>query len=168
MKLRPWRLKDAAALVRISAHTMDEAPSGYLIADTTEHARELIAHYQLLPKCRGRIYAVWHHLHIIGYVQLLRLRDTLWEVGYYVDESMRNHGYMSEALHHVLLMIQADDEIQEVQARVLISNKASRKVLEHNHFIIHEAWDELLCYRLKLPQAVPALKEFPHSINKPI
>ncbi len=147
MNLRPWRLKDASALVRISRHNMEEAPSGYLIADTEEHARELIVHYQLLPKSRGRIYAVWHHLCIIGYVQLLQLHETRWEVGYYMDESKRNHGYMKKALHCLLKQIQTDERIQEIQARVLKNNVASRKVLEYHDFILYEEWDDLLCYR---------------------
>lgn len=153
MKLRPWRLKDASALARISRHNMKDAPAGYLIADTEEHARELIVHYQLLPKSRGHVYAIWHHLHIIGYVQLLQLHETLWEVGYYIDEPMRNHGYMSEALHSLLNQIQTDENILEVQARVLKSNEASRKVLEHNDFVLYEVWDELLCYRRKMMNA---------------
>ena len=150
MHLAMWRILDASALVRISNHKMDEAPIGYLIPDTIEHAKTLIIHYQKLDPKLGMVYAIWNHLRIIGYIQLFHVKDSIWEVGYYIDMNYQNKGHMSAALAKLIKMVEKQHTFMIMQARVLKNNQASIQVLKHNGFLLINQWDDLLCYHRSL------------------
>ena len=66
----------------------------------------------------------------IGYVQLCRLDDGKWEIGYHIAKQFTGQGYASEAVKAFLPAMAQKLNIKEVYGICLTANLASVRVLE--------------------------------------
>ena len=71
----------------------------------------------------------------MGYVQLAKTEEG-WEIGYHIAKIYAGNGYATRAVSLFLGHIKEHAQIKEILAIVLISNKASRRVLEKCGFNI--------------------------------
>jgi len=66
----------------------------------------------------------------IGYVQLCRLDDGKWEIGYHIAKQFTGKGYATEAVKAFLSVMTEKLNIKEVYGICLAENTASVRVLE--------------------------------------
>ena len=66
----------------------------------------------------------------IGYVQLCKLDEGTWEIGYHIAKNFTGKGYATEAVKAFLLAIAKKLNIKEVYGICLAENLASVRVLE--------------------------------------
>ena len=66
----------------------------------------------------------------IGYVQLCRLDDGKWEIGYHIAKDFTSKGYATEAIKAFLPAISKKLNIKEVYGICLAENHASIRVLK--------------------------------------
>ncbi len=131
----------------ISEFTMDMAPDVYAnsqdednrrfvpdeVFETVEDAEETIAFladqygnkngplaYPVFTKVRGIN---------IGYVQIVPISKTDWEIGYHIAKQYTGKGYASEAVKAFLPVITKAIDITAVQGICLSENTASKHVL---------------------------------------
>ena len=71
----------------------------------------------------------------IGYVQLCKLEDGCWEIGYHIAKDFTGKGYASEAVKAFLPAMAQKLNIKEVYGICLVENTASVRVLEKCGFI---------------------------------
>lgn len=70
----------------------------------------------------------------IGYVELVKIQDENWEIGYHIAKKYTNNGYAKEALKAFLPFISEKMNLKEIYGICLIENIASRHVLESSGF----------------------------------
>ena len=68
--------------------------------------------------------------HNIGYVQLCKLEDGSWEIGYHIAKDFTGMGYASEAVNAFLPAMTQKLNIKEVYGICFAENTASVRVLE--------------------------------------
>ena len=66
----------------------------------------------------------------IGYVQLCKLEDGRWEIGYHIAKDFTGKGYASEAVNAFLPAMAQKLNIKEAYGICLVENTASVRVLE--------------------------------------
>ena len=66
----------------------------------------------------------------IGYVQLCKLEDGTWEIGYHIAKQFTGQGYATEAVKAFLSAMAQKLNIKEVYGICLAENTASIRVLE--------------------------------------
>ena len=66
----------------------------------------------------------------IGYVQLCRLDDGKWEIGYHIAKQFTGKGYATEAVKAFLPAMAKNHNLKEVYGICLAENTASVRVLE--------------------------------------
>ena len=66
----------------------------------------------------------------IGYVQLCKLEDGSWEIGYHIAKAFTGKGYATEAVNAFLPVMAQKLGIKEVYGICLAENAASVRVLE--------------------------------------
>ena len=66
----------------------------------------------------------------IGYVQLCKLDEGTWEIGYHIAKQFTGHGYATEAVKAFLPAMVKKLNIKEVHGICLAENTASVRVLE--------------------------------------
>ncbi len=66
----------------------------------------------------------------IGYVQLVPIEDSKWEIGYHVAKAFTGKGYATEAVTAFLPVIAERVGVTEVYGIRLLENTASGRVLE--------------------------------------
>ena len=66
----------------------------------------------------------------IGYVQLCKLDDGTWEIGYHIAKDFTGKGYATEAVKAFLPVMAKKHNIKEVYGICLAENLASVRVLE--------------------------------------
>ncbi len=66
----------------------------------------------------------------IGYVQLCKLNEGTWEIGYHIEKQFTGQGYATEAVKAFLPAIVKKLNINEVYGICLAENTASVRVLE--------------------------------------
>ena len=66
----------------------------------------------------------------IGYVQLCRLDDGKWEIGYHIAKDFTGKGFATEAVKAFLPVIAQNQNLKEVYGICLAENLASIRVLE--------------------------------------
>ena len=66
----------------------------------------------------------------IGYVQLCKLDDGTWEIGYHIAKDFTGKGYATEAVKAFLPVMAKKLNIKEVYGICLAENTASVRVLE--------------------------------------
>ena len=66
----------------------------------------------------------------IGYVQLCKLDEGTWEIGYHIAENFTGKGYATEAVKAFLPAMAQKLNLQEVYGICLAENTASVRVLE--------------------------------------
>ncbi len=74
----------------------------------------------------------------IGYVQLIKLDEQNWEVGYSIAPVYRSHGYATEALSAYLGYIRQNLNIVNLWGLCHPDNIASHKVLLKTGFVLQE------------------------------
>ena len=72
----------------------------------------------------------------IGYVQMVRLEDETWEIGYQIGKQFRGSGFAAEAVRAFLPVMAERLGISEIRGICLRENEASRRVLEKCGFEI--------------------------------
>jgi ribosomal-protein-alanine N-acetyltransferase len=65
----------------------------------------------------------------LGYVQLIKIMEG-WEIGYHIALPYIGNGYATEAVNLFLEYIKSHTNLKEIIGIALVSNKASRRVLE--------------------------------------
>ena len=71
----------------------------------------------------------------IGYVQLCKIDDGSWEIGYHIAKEFTGQGYATEAVKAFLPAIAQKLNIKEVYGICLAENTASVRVLEKCGFV---------------------------------
>lgn len=71
----------------------------------------------------------------IGYVQLCRINDEKWEVGYHIAKRYTGNGYATEAVKAFLPVISRQMNLNEIFGISLAENKASIAVMQKCGFI---------------------------------
>ena len=71
----------------------------------------------------------------IGYVQLCKLEDGSWEIGYHIAKQFTGQGYATEAVKAFLPVMTKKLNIKEVYGICLAENAASVRVLEKCGFV---------------------------------
>ena len=66
----------------------------------------------------------------IGYIQLCKLDDGTWEIGYHIAKDFTGKGYATEAVKAFLSVMSEKLNIKEVYGICLAENTASVRVLE--------------------------------------
>ena len=66
----------------------------------------------------------------VGYIQLCKLDDGTWEIGYHIAKSFTGKGYATEAVKAFLPVMAKKLNINEVYGICLAENTASVRVLE--------------------------------------
>ncbi len=66
----------------------------------------------------------------IGYIQLCKLDEGTWEIGYHIAKSFTGKGYATEAVKAFLPAMAKKLNIKEVYGICLVENTASVRVLE--------------------------------------
>ncbi|MBQ4452491.1 MAG: GNAT family N-acetyltransferase [Clostridia bacterium] len=121
----------------VHLNSLDEDTARFVpdeVFETEEAAREAIGFltgryasaegpfvYAVTEKAGGRY---------IGYVQMVRIKDGAWEIGYQIGKAHRGRGLALEAVQAFLPAMAEAHGIREVFGICLAENKASRRVLE--------------------------------------
>ena len=71
----------------------------------------------------------------IGYIQLCRIDDGSWEIGYHIAKQFTGQGYATEAVKAFLPSMAQKLNIKEVYGICLTENTASVRVLEKCGFV---------------------------------
>ena len=71
----------------------------------------------------------------IGYVQLCKLEEETWEIGYHIAKNFTGKGYATEAVKAFLPAMAKKLNIKEVYGICLAENTASVRVLEKCGFV---------------------------------
>lgn len=66
----------------------------------------------------------------LGYIQLVPMREQVWEVGYHIAQPFTRQGYATEALTAFLPVLAERFHLSDVLGVCLAENLASRRVLE--------------------------------------
>lgn len=127
----------------IHENSLDDVTKRFVpdeVFETPEIAREAVAFlmsryddpegpwvYAVTRKTDGRC---------IGYVQMVRLEDGSWEIGYQIGEPFRGSGFAAEAVCAFLPVMAERLGISEILGICLRENAASRRVLEKCGFEI--------------------------------
>ena len=74
--------------------------------------------------------------HCIGYVQMVRLEDKSWEIGYQIGKQFRGSGFAAEAVRAFLPVMSERLGISEILGICLRENTSSCRVLEKCGFEI--------------------------------
>ena len=91
----------------------------------------------------------------IGYVQLCRLDDGKWEIGYHIAKNFTGKGYATEAVNAFLPAMAQKLNLKEVYGICLAENLASVRVLEKCGFT--KIYQGLGNYQGKEEQIIKAL-----------
>lgn len=137
--LRPWRARDEDALVRyadnprVAQHLRDTFPHPY-----TRIAAERWVAYNASVQGATLDFAITLDGEAIGGIGFLRNEDIFrcaLELGYWLGEPFWGRGFVAEAIVAVVnYAFSTFPEITAVQARHVISNPASGRVLEKAGF----------------------------------
>ena len=66
----------------------------------------------------------------IGYVQLCKLEDVAWEIGYHIAKGFTGKGYATESVKAFLPVMVQNHNLKEVYGICLAENTASVRILE--------------------------------------
>ena len=66
----------------------------------------------------------------IGYIQLCKLDEGTWEIGYHIAKNFTGKGYATEAVKAFLPVMVQNHNLKEVYGICLVENTASVRVLE--------------------------------------
>jgi RimJ/RimL family protein N-acetyltransferase len=72
------------------------------------------------------------------------------EIGYGIDFSYRNRGFMTETIAGLISWIRENKHIIAIKAETETGNSSSLKVLEKNHFKVIQQLDKTVILRLEL------------------
>ena len=120
--LRPPKMEDAEALVRIRSLPMPLAEAKKAVAGMIEECRTPFCFHWVITmggEVIGRVKA-WDVNPYNGYLQL----------GYDVGPEYRNQGYMTEAVSAVIWFLMMEADVNRVFCSVREGNVASRRVCE--------------------------------------
>ena len=91
----------------------------------------------------------------IGYVQLCKLEDVAWEIGYHITKGFTGKGYATEAVKAFLSVMAQKLNLNEVYGICLAVNLASVRVLEKCGFT--QIYQGLGNYQGKEAQIIKAI-----------
>jgi RimJ/RimL family protein N-acetyltransferase len=137
--LRPWRVSDAASLVRyannrnISRNLRDRFPFPYTAADAAAWTHRVVG------EAPPRNFAIVVGGEAVGGIGV-ELRDDVFkrsaEIGYWLGEPLWGRGIATEALRAVTDYAFATFDIGRLEAGVFEGNAASARVLEKAGYIL--------------------------------
>ena len=97
----------------------------------------------------------------IGYVQLCKLDEGTWEIGYHIAKSFTGKGYATEAVKAFLPAMAQKLNIKEVYGICLAENTASVRVLEKCGFV--QVFQGMGNYQGKEAEIVKFVFSYSHS-----
>ena len=109
------------------------------VFETLEDAKEVVDQLMLNYETSEAplVYAVIRKTDLanMGYVQLVQI-DIGYEIGYHIAEKYTNNGYASRAVKLFLEYLRNNTDLKEIYGIALSTNKASKRVLEKNGFVL--------------------------------
>ncbi len=153
LSLRPFNITDAIAVQALAgdervADVTAAIPHPYLDG---EAERWIATHPKLWDAGSGLVYAIAARAsaELIGAISILGIRDGEGELGYWIGVPHWGRGYASEAVRTLLEFVPASGLVSTLNARVLVRNPASAKVLTRTGFVLVARTQTACGYRRK-------------------